>query len=366
MSPYKYYDIMRNSKDNRQLRYQVVVYADRYGIKPAARYFKTTKNTVKKWQRRFKELGYRGLKELSRRPHNSPNAIKKETREKLVQLKHKYKRMGADQIKFIEKLPQSSKTIRKVWRQEGVSSRKRRKKYITKQNLREVKKKYRLFQQVVEDTKDLIDIPEYWTQMKTKNLYKVQYTFRDVTTGLMFLGFADQRSLTYSALFARYINHHLQKYGADLSKTIRQSDNGSEYIGSWHAKSDSIYTKEIEKVPGQIHSTIFPGAHRMQADVETVHNLIEMEFYEIEKFYSRHNFMDKAYSYQLYFNLQRPNSYKENKTPWQLVKEKQPDLNIRIAMIPPVDLCKLLKNNLFFISGGHDVYSVPFFGGWRG
>ncbi len=59
MSPYKYYDIMRNSKDNRQLRYQMIVYADKYGIKPAVRHFKTTRNTVRKWQRRFKELGYR-------------------------------------------------------------------------------------------------------------------------------------------------------------------------------------------------------------------------------------------------------------------------------------------------------------------
>ena len=34
----------------------------------------------------------------------------------------------------------------------------------------------------------------------------------------------------------------------------------------------------------------------MQADVETVHNLVETEFYEIEHFLSRQNFMDKAYS----------------------------------------------------------------------
>jgi transposase len=337
----------------------MVVYADRYGIKPAARHFKSTRNTVRKWQRRFKELGYAGLKELSRKPHNSPNTTSKEEQDKLVKLKKKYKRMGADQIKFIEKLSQSPRTIRKVWRQHGVSSRKRRKKYKTKQNLRAVKKEYALFQQVMEDTKELHDIPEYWPQMMRHNLFKIQYTFRDVTTGLLFLGFADQKSLTYAALFARYINHNLLKYGADLSKTIRQSDNGSEYIGNWQAKADSIYTKEIEKVPGQIHSTIFPGAHRMQADVETVHNLMEMEFYEIEKFYSRQNFMDKAYSYQLSFNLMRPNSYKENKTPWQLAKEKKMDLDIRVAMIPPVDLCKLLKNNLFLFQGGYDVYSVP-------
>jgi len=83
--------------------------------------------------------------------------------------------------------------------------------------------------------------------------------------------------------------------------------------------------------------------------------------YEIERFCSRQNFMDKAYSYQLYFNLERPNSYKENKTPWQLAKEKQPNLEIGVALIPPVDLCKLLKNNLFLLKGGHDVYSVPFY-----
>ena len=79
----------------------------------------------------------------------------------------------------------------------------------------------------------------------------------------------------------------------------------------------------------------------MQADVETVHNLIETEFYEIEHFSSRQNFMDKAYSYQLFFYLVRPNSYKENKTPWQLAKEKYPGLSVDIARIPPVDLCAL-------------------------
>jgi transposase len=333
---------------------------DILGIKPTVRHFKTTRNTVRKWLRRWDELGYAGLEEISRRPHNSPNAVPVSEKKELVELKNKYKRMGADQIKIKEELTRSARTIRKVWRDEGISSRKRRKKHITKQNLREVKKQYTLFQQVMEDTKELDDIPEYYMQMKTKNLFTIQYTFRDVTTGLMFMGFADQKSLTYAALFARYINQQLLKYGADLSNTIRQTDNGSEYIGNWQAKSDSIYTKEIESIPGQRHDTIFPGAHRMQADVETAHNLIEMEFYEIEKFYSRKNFMDKAYSYQLYFNMERTNSYKEDKTPWQLAKEKCLDLDVRIAMIPPIDLCKLMQNNLFLFTGGHDVPSIPY------
>ena len=98
----------------------------------------------------------------------------------------------------------------------------------------------------------------------------------------------------------------------------------------------------------------------MQADVETVHNLVEIEFYEIEHFLSRQNFMDKAYSYQLFFNLVRTNSYKENKTPWQLAHEKRPDLPISIAMIPPVDLCSLLKKSIAVSSKrGYDVSTVP-------
>jgi hypothetical protein len=70
--------------------------------------------------------------------------------------------------------------------------------------------------------------------------------------------------------------------------------------------------------------------------------------------------MNKAYSYQLFFNLQRPNTYKENKTPWQLAIEKNPNLSIDIAKIPPVDLCELLNKKLDFLAkGGYDVSSTP-------
>jgi len=351
---------MRKSKDPKHLRYEMVLAAEKYGIKKTARDFMATRNTVRKWYRRWLSGSYKGLEEVSRRPHNSPNATSEEDRNKLMKLKEKYKRIGAVTIKAIEKLPQSCRTIRKIWREGNVSSRKRRKKHETKRNLREIKKQFALFQQVVEDTKVLYDIPEYWLQMKQRNLFKVQYTARDVTSGLLYLGFADEMSLAHSTLFAEYINDQLQKNGADLSKTTRQTDNGSEYIGSWQSKEPSAYTLAIEGVTGQQHFTIFPGAHRMQADVETIHNLVETEFYEIEHFSSRQNFMDKAYSYQLFFNLVRTNSYKENKTPWQLAKEKRPDLPINIAMIPPVDLCSLLKKKIAFSNKrGYDVSSLP-------
>lgn len=360
MCPYSYYSVMRASKDPKYLRLQMVLAAEEHGIRYTAKHFSTSRNTVRKWLDRWHEHGYAGLESLSRRPHRSPGATPPHQRQRLVRLKHKYKRLGAEAIKAIEGISLSAKTIRKIWRQEGVSSRKRRKKHHTKQNLREIKRQWALFRQIDEDTKDLKDIPEYWIQMKQKKLPTVQYTARDVTTGMLFMGFAQERSLDYATCFAHYLNNALSSLGVDLSYTIRQSDNGSEYIGAWHAKKDSAYTKAVQSIEGQQHLTIPPGAHRFQSDVETVHNLVETEFYEIETFRDSTDFLNKAYSYQLFFNLQRPNSYKENKTPWQLAREKNPNLSIQVPRIPPVFLDDLYDQQLeSALKGGHDVSTVP-------
>ena len=359
MCPYPWYQVMRLSKDKKQQRYQMVIHAKEHGVKPTARLYAATPKTVRKWLYRYEEGGYQALEDLSRRPHHSPKAIQDDRAKEIVSLKGYYKHVGAEQVKTLEKLPESAKTIRKIWRNNGVSSRKRRKKHVTKQNLREVKKQFALFERSCEDTKDLNDIPEYWPQMMRKDLPKIQYTFREISCGIQFLGFADERSLTHAELFAEYINEHLKKYDLIVESGIRQTDNGSEYIGAWNAKEPSAYTRSIESIK-LVHATIPPGAHRFQSDVETVHNLIETDFYEIENFTDRTDFMEKACTYQLFFNLERPNTYKENKSPWQLAQEKRPDIPKQALMLPPVDLDALLNKKLAKLDiGGYDVYSGP-------
>ena len=74
---------------------------------------------------------------------HSPNKTPGELTEKIIKLKAKYKRLGAEQIKVLENLTTSAKTMRKIWRQNNISTRQRRKKHITKQNLRELKKAIR-------------------------------------------------------------------------------------------------------------------------------------------------------------------------------------------------------------------------------
>ena len=114
---YTYYSVMRKSKDKKHLRLKMVQRALEIGIKPTAREFKADKNTVKLWVHRWEENGYEGLEDVSRRPHHSPNARTKKDRARLKKLKEKYKRLGADQIKITENVPDIVRTMRKIWRE---------------------------------------------------------------------------------------------------------------------------------------------------------------------------------------------------------------------------------------------------------
>jgi len=359
MCPYDYYTEMRDASDPKHLRLRLVQYAKVHGVKEAARQFHTTPKTVRKWRRRY-DGRLDSLADHSRAPHHRPRKIDAAAERRIVALKRRLPPWSAARLKRDFDLPWAVKAIRRVFRDHDLARRWRRRKHETKRCLRQVKKRWRLFQQIDIDTKDLVDIPEYWGGLASRRLPRYQYTARDVTTGLLFLGYADELSLSYATLFAQRILHHLEACGLRRLRTTWQSDNGSEFIGSWQAKDDSVFTKTLEAVPGHTHRTIPPGQHRFQADVETVHALMETEFYEIEDFRDRADFLAKATSYNLYFNVARQNSGKENKTPWKLVRSKRPKAHPFLPLLAPVYL-DLLAIKLLHSStkGGYDVWALP-------
>ena len=359
MCPYDYYTEMRDARQPELLRLRLVQHARTHGVKAAARAFHVTPKTVRKWVARF-DGSLESLREKSRAPHRRPRKLSAQAEQTIVDLKTRRRAWSARRLQRDFQLPWSVKAIRRVFRDHGLSRRYRRRKHETKRCLREVKKHWRLFQQIDVDTKHLNDIPEYWVGLKSRHLPRYQYTARDVTTGLLFLGFADELSLAHATLFAERILAHLKACGIRLARTTWQSDNGSEFVGSWQAKDDSAFTKAIEAVAGQRHRTIPPGQHRFQADVETVHSLMETEFYEIEDFRDRPDFLTKATAYNLWFNLVRKNSGKENQTPWHLVRHKHPKAHPLLALLAPVFLDELLIRRLHTArSGGYDVWALP-------
>ena len=54
-------------------------------------------------------------------------------------------------------------------------------------------------------------------------------------------------------------------------------------------------------------------------------------------------------------NIARKNSYKKNKTPWQIIQERNPKSNPNIPLLLPVFLDEVYKKKYF--SGGN--YVVP-------
>lgn len=69
---------------------------------------------------------------------------------------------------------------------------------------------------------------------------------------------------------------------------------------------------------------------------------------------TRGDFLAKVHTYQLYFNFVRPNSHKENQSPWQIIERLAPRSLLELCLLPPVFLDYYLND-----SGGYDVPRHP-------
>ena len=351
--PLRYFELIRQMKNPFNYRFGLVGYARQHGIKAAARAFQTTVPTVRKWLRRYRAQGLKGLQELSRAPHHCPHKIQGERERIVVALRQQLPTFGAARLRREWDLPLSAMAIQRIWHEHGLV-KPRRRKYQRKQDLAALKATWRLGQQISADTKDLDDIPHYWPQMQARGLPLIQYTAREVRSGLQFLAFAQHRSPGASALFAYRIQSHLQACGVDLPNLVWQTDNGGEFIGALEPDGSRSGFPRAVTFFGSQHARIPPAAHTYQSDVETVHRLIEDEFYDLESFRSRREFLAKACVYQCYFNLVRPNSHKGDLSPWQIIQQLDPRLSLKLCLLPPVFLDYRLDSQ-----GGYDLPRYP-------
>jgi transposase len=363
-APVPYFDVVRQMKNAFNYRLRLVTHARQHGIKAAARAFRTTVPTVRKWRRRYAGQGLKGLQELSRAPHSCPHKIVGELAQRVVDLRRQLPTFGARRLQREGELPVGHTAISRLRREHGLI-RPRRRKYQKKQDLAVVKETWALFQQISADTKDLDDIPHYWPQMQARGLPVVQYTAREVRSGLPFLAYASRRSAPASELFAQRIQIHLQRCGVTLRDLTWQTDNGGEFIGELQPDGSRSHFPAAVAFFGSQHDRIPPAAPTYQSDVETVHRLIEDEFFDLETFRNRAEFMAKASLYQLYFNLARPNSHKRGLTPWQIIQQLAPRLPLNICLLPPAFLDYRLNPQPRPAppspQGGYDVPRLPSF-----
>jgi transposase len=325
------------------------------GIKPTARRFGVSKNTVKLWLRRYQKEGNDGLMDRRAGPHNIPHKTSAENEARILEIRKTAPCYGPKRLKHFFDLEPSIGAIQRIIKQHGLV-RKVRRRHQKKNDLREVKaRSYKAFEKLQMDIKYLTDIPPYWEQMQRFKLPKFQYTVRDVKSGMLFLGYADE----VSEINARTMIHHILEQITPRFKgtVIVQTDNGVEFNGTTKNIEQNHFGYAVRET-GSRHVYIAPGCCNMNGDVESIHATIEEEFYNMTHFGSREDFFRKAESYRQFYNLERPNYSKGAKTPWLIAQQDHPDCDLAslAQFIGVIDLKGIPK---FYPSGGQPLPVLP-------
>jgi transposase len=380
MSYYQYYEVMKNMQpfNKVKIRFEMVKHAKKKSITDAARIFNTSRPTVYKWLKRYDKYGIGGLYNNSRAPERVHNKTPKHIEDIVVDKRNQLGKISTRVLVRDFGVPVSHETARRILHErkddldEGKELKsKKKKKKETRKKMAEIKQKWNAFTQIDIDVKHLDDIPFYYPFMKALGLPKYQYSARCVSSGVYFTAYSQSISLGHSCIFGRLLCEFLRENGIDLTKVRFQYDNGSEFIGAINAKNYSKFEKMLMSYGADINR-IPIGQWSWNADVETVHAIIEREFFDIEVFNSKEHFFHKINNYMFFFNTKRRNSNKKDKTPLEILIEKKknpelvnwfvPDLDkllskkMDLTLEPGLDLASL-KNNFNIIS--QSVNHVP-------
>lgn len=341
MSELDYYTLLRNCKDGVFLREKMVLYALSHGVKPAARHFKTTPKTIRKWLNRYREDGLYGLRERSKRPKHSPRKISALIENKIVSvcetMIRKGKRLTASYIANHHQVGCSTPTICRLMHRHGFSKKTLRKNK-RKKDMRAAKSHLKPLERIQVDVKYLDDIPEMFDDYIYHKLPRYQFTARDVRTGMLFVSYAREISVHNAIIFIRRLAEHFMKYHLNTDNTIIQTDNGIEFVHYRLDPQKSLFTKQTEDF-FLLHKRIPIGAKTYQSDVEASHRLIEDEFYAIDEFGSVSEFLRKAHNYVAWFNMKRYNTYKKG-TPLALWQQYDAHIDPGVCTFEPVLLDK--------------------------
>jgi len=320
MPPIAYFSVVRG-KDPQlkyETRYHMVIQAGGSGIKPTARYYGISRNTVRSGCVATDRITLSGLTEQSRAPHHIPHKTSPKVAERVVKLKRRLRRLRGSKRLVRDYSPGCGHSaFERICREKHLTrSRKRRRE--RRADLRALKARYRIGRRTCNDTKHLDDIPEYWAQAIRRGLPLFQYSHRDVRTGAMLLGFANELSgYAPAAVFTRSSRPGIVSMVSGCVERSGCTMAESEYIGSVKAKHPSAFQLALAET--RIRGLQIPRT-TYNAEVETIHNTIEFEFFEVERFLDRADFFAKASGYQLWYNCERRNCNRHNQSPLEILR----------------------------------------------
>lgn len=351
---------MKGSSKEHKLRVKqkVIRYAHENGIKPSVRKFGISRNTLRTWLKRYENEGINGLLDKRKGPKNIKHKTSNLIESQIVAIRKRVPCYGPKRIKHFFNPNCRISAIQRIIKQNGLA-RKRRKKYEKKRDLREVKSKYKAFTHMQYDLKHLRDISHYWPQMKLLNLPKYQYTLRDTKSGWVFLGYSDELSELNARTMIHYVINFMKESIPILPQNILiQTDNGSEFSGSGKRVKTASFVRSLLEDLKVNHAYIPPGCCNANADVESFHNTIEEEFFDLSSMNSREDFFRKAETYRLWYNLERPNFSKKTRSPLQIIDDEYSSelSQAKLSLISTIDLDKISSTSEL---GGQSLPNLP-------
>ena len=341
-------------------RWNMVKYSEREGISKTAGVYHTTRKTVRKWVKRYQEGGVKALENKSRCEQYFPNKMPKTIENRIIKLRKKYPFWGARRIKDHLELNYSQVVINKKLKQAGLIKKKKRRYKQRKERaeyMKRIRNLYKPFQKIQVDIKYLTDIPEIIGDLRYYKLPKYQITARDYKTGYQHIGFSYEKSSTATGVWIDYLCQKLEHAGVDVSEITFQTDNGTEFVSNSKNKL-SLFEEMITEKYNARHKRIPPARPTYNSDVETVHNLIENEFYKVESFKSKRDLVMKTFAYLIYFNNFRKNRNRENQTPKDIYRKEMKKTWHKSLNFKPIIVDEFIKDINLIKAHGY-FYCLP-------
>lgn len=320
----------------------------------------TSRHLVRKWVRRCRERGEKGLEDHSRRPRASPARVSPEIEGKVVaarrQTGYGRKRL-AWYLGRQEGLYVSPHTIRHILRRHGFKGRRQpRKSYYPAHWAWEEAAPFSLVQV---DTKDILDKgtlgTQLWDHLRKRRLPRYQWTWCEGKTRLRFLAYSRELSLANGLCFMALIMLWLRQHGID-GEVAWQTDWGDEFGGSNPAKLARLQERCFAPLGARL-ARIPLGRKGYNGRVERSHRTDDEEFYIpfLLRIGDTQELLRKAAGWVFFYNLVRPHygHGMGGKPPFAKLRELGYDVPERFALFPPLLLDTISAD--WAVEGGNDL-----------
>lgn len=267
-----------------RFRLSLIRYADKYGVSNAAKRYKTNRQYIYRWKKRF-DGSIESLRDKSRRPHHHPNQHTPDEIKLISDMRRRNPDAGL--VVFWVKLTQrgykrSIPGLYRFLKKQGLTA-------VKPPNPKYVPKPYEQMDHPGQRVQiDVKFVPSVCLVNEAKGKKFYQYTAIDEYSRWRFVEAFEEHSSYSSMLF---LEHLVKAFPCPIECV--QTDNGQEFTKRFSSNGGSdkptIFQVRLKQL-GIRHKLIRPFTPRHNGKVERSHRKDNERFYATHRFYSFEDF----------------------------------------------------------------------------